>query len=73
MVRLSTKAGSLDLPLALDESIDGSVVMLTNNFEGKGAFGLMEYEIDPVTKAPCIDGNQITLEKSLRVESEVKV
>jgi predicted molibdopterin-dependent oxidoreductase YjgC len=73
MVRLSTKAGSLDVPLALDESIDGSVVMLTNNFEGKGAFGLMEYEIDPVTKAPCIDGNQITIEKSVRVESEVKV
>lgn len=73
MVRLSTKAGSVDVPLALDESIDGSVVMLTNNFEGKGAFGLMEYEIDPVTKAPCIDGNQITIEKSVRVESEVKV
>lgn len=72
MVRLSTKTGSLEVPAAIDEAIDGSVVMLTNNFEGKGAFGLMEYEIDIVTKAPCIDGNQITIEKSLRVDSGVR-
>jgi len=73
MVRLSTSAGALDLPVAIDGSVDGPFVMLTNNFEGKGVFSLMEYEIDPVTKAPCIDNNQVTIEKSLRADSEVRV
>jgi NADH-quinone oxidoreductase chain G len=71
IVRLSTKAGVLEVPAVIDSAVDGSSVMLTNNFEGKGAFALMEYEIDPVTGAPCIDGNQVTIEKSLRVDSGV--
>jgi NADH-quinone oxidoreductase chain G len=63
VVRVSTKKGSIDLPVAVDESVDGPTVLLTNNFEGKGAFTLTEYTIDAVTKAPCIDENQITMEK----------
>jgi predicted molibdopterin-dependent oxidoreductase YjgC len=63
VVKISTQIGSLDLPLTVDKSVDEAVVMLTNNFEGKGAFSLMEYTIDPVTKAPVVDGNIVTLEK----------
>jgi predicted molibdopterin-dependent oxidoreductase YjgC len=63
VIKISTKLGSLDLPVAVDKSVDDSVVMLTNNFEGKGAFSLMEYSIDPVTKAPVIDWNAVTVEK----------
>lgn len=63
IVRISTKAGSMDLPASLDGSVENSVVMITNNFEGKGAFSLMEYTIDPVTKAPCIDNNPVSIEK----------
>jgi len=63
IVRVSTKAGSLELPLAIDKELDNSSVMITNNFERKGAFSLMEYSIDPVTKAPCIDGNEVNIEK----------
>jgi predicted molibdopterin-dependent oxidoreductase YjgC len=66
IVRVSTHAGSLDVPLVVDNAIDDSSVMLTNNFEGKGAFSLMEYTVDPVTKAPCIDGNEIRIERSVR-------
>jgi NADH-quinone oxidoreductase chain G len=63
IVRVSTKKGSLVLPVAVDDSIDGPTVMLTNNFEENGAFMITEYTIDPVTKAPCVDENQITIEK----------
>jgi NADH-quinone oxidoreductase chain G len=63
VVRVSTKKGSFELPVAIDESVDGPAVLLTNNFEGKGAFMLTEYRIDAATKAPCVDENQITLEK----------
>jgi len=63
VARISTRIGSLDLPVAVDQAVDDSVVMLTNNFEGKGAFSLMEYSIDPVTKAPVVDGNVVTVEK----------
>jgi NADH-quinone oxidoreductase chain G len=63
IVKISAAQGSFDLPVSVDKAVDDSVVMLTNNFEGKGAFGLMEYSIDPVTKAPAIDGNVVTVEK----------
>ncbi|MGE5299832.1 MAG: molybdopterin-dependent oxidoreductase, partial [Acidobacteriota bacterium] len=63
VVRVSTKIGSLELPIAIDGAVDQSVVMLTNNFEGKGAFGLAEYAVDPVTGAPVIDCNAVTIEK----------
>ncbi len=62
-IKISAGIGTLDLPLAVDKAVDDSVLMLTNNFEGKGAFSLMEYSIDPVTKAPVVDGNVVTVEK----------
>lgn len=66
IVKISTAPGALELPLAVDKAVDNSVVMLTNNFEGKGAFSLMQYSVDPVTKAPVIDGNVVTVEKAGR-------
>jgi NADH-quinone oxidoreductase chain G len=63
VVRVSTKIGLLELPVAIDGAVDPSVVMLTNNFEGKGAFGLTEYVVDPITGAPAIDGNAVAIEK----------
>jgi NADH-quinone oxidoreductase chain G len=63
VVRVSTKIGSLELPVAIDGAVDQSVVLLSNNFEGRGAFGLVEYAVDSVTGAPVIDGNAATVEK----------
>ncbi len=63
VVKISSGIGSLDLPIAVDKAVEDSVLMLTNNLEGKGAFSLMEYSIDSVTKAPVIDGNAVTVEK----------
>jgi hypothetical protein len=37
--------------------------MLTNNFVGKGAFRLIRYNLDPVIKAPAIDGIEVRIEK----------
>ncbi|MBI4691332.1 MAG: NADH-quinone oxidoreductase subunit NuoG [Nitrospirae bacterium] len=63
IVRVSTKIGSLELPVSVDKELDNSSVLLSNNFEGKGAFSLMEYTLDSVTKAPCIDYNEARIEK----------
>ncbi len=63
IVRISTKAGSVEAPVSIDKDIDDDRVMLSNNFEGKGAFSLMEYTLDPVTKAPGIDNNEVKMEK----------
>jgi len=63
IVRISTRAGSLALPAVVDRTLDGLSVMLSNNFEGKGAFSLIEYTIDPVTQAPVIDGVDVRIEK----------
>jgi len=63
VVRISTDAGSLELPVSVDKSVAGRCIMLTNNFEGKGAFRLIRYTLDPVIKAPAIDGVEVSIEK----------
>lgn len=63
MVKVSTKKGSLELPVIIDDMVGASYVMLTNNFEGKGAFSLLSCQIDPVTKAPIIEGMEVSLSK----------
>ncbi|MBI4684573.1 MAG: NADH-quinone oxidoreductase subunit NuoG [Nitrospirae bacterium] len=62
-VKVSTKKGFLELPVAIDDGLENSVVALTNNFEGKGAFSLIEYTIDTVTNAPVIEGIEVSIEK----------
>ncbi len=65
-IRISTRIGSLALPVFIDEAYDGSLIMVSNNFRGKGVFSLMEYSIDPVLKSPCVDNVIIEIEKSDR-------
>jgi predicted molibdopterin-dependent oxidoreductase YjgC len=63
IARISTKAGTLEFPASIDKAMDSLTVMLTNNFEGRGAYRLMEYTIEPVLKTPCLDGTEIQIEK----------
>lgn len=63
IVRLSAGTDSLELPVAVDNALESCYVMLTNNFEDKGAFNLIKYTLDPVTNAPCIDSNEVKIEK----------
>ncbi len=64
VVRVSTKTGSIELPVVIDKALDNFSVMLTNNFEGKSAYRLMGYDIEPVTMAPVLDGNTVAIEKA---------
>lgn len=63
VVRVSTKAVSLDLPVAVDDSVDNATVLVANIFEGKDALSLFPLSLDPVTHAPCTEGNEIRIEK----------
>ncbi|PKL52227.1 MAG: NADH dehydrogenase (quinone) subunit G [Nitrospira bacterium HGW-Nitrospira-1] len=63
IVRITTKAGAIELPVSIDKAADSSTVMLTNNFEGQGAYSLMEYTIDPVTKTPVLEGVEAKIVK----------
>ncbi|MEK7864494.1 MAG: molybdopterin-dependent oxidoreductase, partial [Nitrospirota bacterium] len=64
VVRVSTKTGSIELPVVIDKALDNFSVMLTNNFEGKSAYRLTGYDIEPVTRAPVLDGNTVAIEKA---------
>ena len=72
IARISTKAGSLELPVTIDKAVGPSTVLLSNNFEGNGAHRLMEYTVEPVLKTPCLSGIEIKIEKSVRLNSEVR-
>ncbi len=62
-VRVSTATGSSEAPVSIDDSIRDNKVLLSNNFEGKGLFDLLTYKLDPVTKAPGIEGCEVTIKK----------
>jgi NADH-quinone oxidoreductase chain G len=62
-VRLSTSLGSVTVPIEIDPSISDHAVLLSNHFENKGVLGLLDYTLDPVTKAPGLDGNAVSVEK----------
>ena len=62
-VRLSTAQGSVTVPVEIDPSIRDHGVLLSNHFEGKGALSLLDYTLDPVTKAPGIEACEVSVEK----------
>jgi predicted molibdopterin-dependent oxidoreductase YjgC len=62
-VRLSTSQGSVTVPIEIDPSINDDGVLLSNHFEGKGALELLDYTLDPVTKAPGLEGCEVSVEK----------
>lgn len=67
-VHISTAQGSINVPVSIDTSItDTSIndnkVFLSNNFKGKGVFNLLSCSIDKITKAPGIEGCEVTIRK----------
>ncbi|MBI5665604.1 MAG: molybdopterin-dependent oxidoreductase, partial [Nitrospirae bacterium] len=62
-VKASTATGSSELPVTIDDSIKDNKVLLSNNFEGRGVFDLLTFKLDPVTKAPGIEGCEVTINK----------
>ncbi len=63
VVTVRSKAGSLSLFIAIEKAGDDLSVTISNNFESKGAFRLADYTLDQVTKAPCIDAVEISIDK----------
>jgi NADH-quinone oxidoreductase chain G len=59
-----TAAGSSEAPVTIDDSIKDNKVLLSNNFEGKGLFDLLTYKLDPVTRAPGIEGCEVRIIKT---------
>lgn len=63
IVRISNKKGFVEAPVAIEPGLESHVVVLSNNFEGKGAFRLAGNSLDPVTAAPALDAIDVTIEK----------
>lgn len=63
IVSIKTEKGCIILPVKTDKDLSDFIVMLTNNFIDKGAMWLVPYRIDPVSKVPCINGIEATIEK----------
>jgi predicted molibdopterin-dependent oxidoreductase YjgC len=62
-IRLSTEQASVTVPVEIDPSIRGLGVLLSNHFEDKGVLGLLDYTLDPVTGAPGLEANEVSVEK----------
>ena len=62
-VEFTTSLGSGTVAVTLDESIKDNKMLLSNTFSGKGAYGFLNYTLDPVTKAPGTEGCEIKIQK----------
>jgi predicted molibdopterin-dependent oxidoreductase YjgC len=62
-VRFSTLAGTLEAPVLVDDAISDNRVLYSNNFRDNGVRGLLKFKIDRITKAPGIEGCEVTIEK----------
>ncbi len=54
---------AIELPVVIDATVAEPIVMLSNNFEGRGVFSLIGYSLDPITKTPGIEGWEATIQK----------
>jgi len=63
LVNIKTETGGILLPVKMDKNVSEFVVLLSNSFRGKGAMSLVPFRIDPVTKVPCVDGIEVTIER----------
>jgi len=62
-VIISTDVGEMRVRVRIDGSVNGNAVFLCNHFKGRGVFSLMSYGLDPVTKAPGIEGCEVDIKK----------
>jgi len=63
IVNISTALGTLTVPVTIEPSLEDNRVLLSNNFKGKGVLSLLNYRIDPITKAPGIEGCEVKIER----------
>ena len=63
-VHVYTSRGSVSVPVTIDGSISDNKLLLSNHFENKGVFSLLSYNLDPVTKAPGIEGCEVVVKKA---------
>jgi formate dehydrogenase major subunit/formate dehydrogenase alpha subunit len=63
IVRVTSGRGTLELPAVISNDSEMSSAMICNNFDGRNSFRLAGTVLDPVTKAPCLDQTEITIEK----------
>ncbi len=70
-VAVTSAAGTVELAAVVDSDMPDNIVLVPNNFEGKGAFMVMGWKMDPVTKSPALDGMEVTIKKIARPTAEV--
>ncbi|MBI4686577.1 MAG: NADH-quinone oxidoreductase subunit NuoG [Nitrospirae bacterium] len=63
-VKIHASDGNLSIKISTDRYIKDNLVFISNNFEGRGVFSLLRYSLDPVTKAPGLEGCEIKIEKA---------
>lgn len=63
MANVVTDRGKLTLKTKIDSSVGESILVLSNNFRGKGALSLIGTNIDPVTHAPQVCAWEAGLQK----------
>ncbi|MBI3592795.1 MAG: molybdopterin-dependent oxidoreductase [Nitrospirae bacterium] len=62
-ISVSTASGSVELPVFVDADVPVNIVLVPNNFEGRGAFKVLSWKKNSIIKSPALDGNEVTLKK----------
>jgi predicted molibdopterin-dependent oxidoreductase YjgC len=68
-VSVSTEIGAIELPVVVEPGLPENIVLIPNNFEGKGMLKIMKWKTNPIIKSPAMDGTEVVIKKIKGVES----
>lgn len=62
-ISISTDTGTAELPAQIDANLPENIILIPNNFEGKGVFEFMNWKINPAVGSPAMDTTEATVKK----------
>jgi predicted molibdopterin-dependent oxidoreductase YjgC len=72
-VTIATNSGSIELSAQIDSDLPENIVLIPNNFDGKGVFTVMNWKMNTVIKSPAMDFTEVVIKKVAHVSKEATI
>jgi predicted molibdopterin-dependent oxidoreductase YjgC len=72
-VTIATNSGSIELSAQIDSDLPENIVLIPNNFDGKGVFAVMNWKMNTVIKSPAMDFTEAVVKRVKSATKEVLI
>lgn len=70
-ITIATNSGGIELSAWIDSDLPANIVLIPNNFDGKGVFAVMNWRMNPVIKSPAMDFTEAVVKRVKSATKEV--